>query len=181
MILSIRQYLVSEMGGQISAQSEEGKGSEFSFSIKLGLASQKKVDIDVSTNSDDSTAHVTGKRILIVEDQATNRMIAELILQRNGYEVESVENGQLAVELIGDGTSSFDLILMDIQMPIMDGIEATKLIRKKFTSEELPIVAMTAHAMGEEKQKCEDAGMNAHVSKPVDVNVLLRELNRCLS
>jgi len=121
-----------------------------------------------------------GRRILVVEDQPVNRQIATEILIRNGFVVESVENGKLAVELIKKDASVFDAILMDIQMPVMDGHEATRLIRQIADKDQLPIIAMTAHALEEERQKCRVVGMNAHISKPVDVALMLAELSKCL-
>lgn len=121
-----------------------------------------------------------GRRILLVEDQPVNRQIATEILIRNGFVVESVENGKLAVKLIKQDLSAFDAILMDIQMPVMDGYEATRLIREMADKDKLPIIAMTAHALEEERQKCGEAGMNAHISKPVDVVLMLAELSKCL-
>lgn len=121
-----------------------------------------------------------GRRILLVEDQQVNCQIATEILIRNGFVVESVENGKLAVDLIKQDLSAFDAILMDIQMPVMDGFQATRLIREMADKEKLPIIAMTAHALEEERQKCRDAGMNAHISKPVDVALMLAEICKCL-
>ncbi|MFK5948288.1 MAG: response regulator [Methylococcales bacterium] len=121
-----------------------------------------------------------GKRILIVDDQPVNRHITTEILIRNGFTVESVENGKLAVELIKQNLSTFDAVLMDIQMPIMDGYEATRLIRKILNKDQLPIIAMTAHALDIERQKCRSAGMNSHISKPVDVAIMLAELSQYL-
>ncbi|MBT6703221.1 MAG: response regulator [Gammaproteobacteria bacterium] len=128
------------------------------------------------------SAHIDGggRRILIVEDQPTNRLIAVEILVRNGFTVESVENGELAVKLIKKDPSVFDCILMDLQMPVMDGYDATLKIRQFVSKEDLPIIAMTAHAFEDEKQKCFDAGMNAHISKPIDIGHLLAELSQWL-
>ncbi len=117
-----------------------------------------------------------GRRILIVEDQPTNRLIAEEILRHNGFLVESVENGQLAVECFEQGPAGFDAVLMDLQMPVMDGYEATRRIREIPAGKQIPILAMTAHALEEERNRCLRVGMNAHLSKPFDVDALLSEL-----
>ena len=121
------------------------------------------------------------RRILIVEDQPVNRQIATEILIRNGFVVESVENGQLAVDLIKQNLTAFDAILMDIQMPVMDGYEATRQIRALLDKDSLPIIAMTAHALEEEREKCRLIGMNAHISKPIDVTLMLLALSDCLA
>ncbi len=128
------------------------------------------------------SAHIDGdgRRILIVEDQPTNRLITAEILVRNGFTVESVENGELAVASIKNDPSAFDCILMDLQMPVMDGYDATLKIRQFISKKDLPIIAMTAHAFEDEKQKCFDAGMNAHISKPIDIGHLLSELSQWL-
>ncbi len=122
-----------------------------------------------------------GKRILLVEDQVTNRQIAKEILTHNGFHVEAVENGQQAVDLVRRDSTAYDAVLMDIQMPDIDGYEATRLIRKIVDKEHLPIIALTAHAIEEERRKCLLSGMNSHISKPIDVNQLLSELCRCLA
>ncbi len=117
-----------------------------------------------------------GRRVLIADDQPTNREIAAEILRRNGFVVESVENGRLAVEWFERDPYAFDAVLMDLQMPVMGGYEATGRIRRIAGCAKLPIIAMTAHALEEERRKCLEAGMNAHVSKPVDVDLLLLTL-----
>ncbi|MCP4042098.1 MAG: response regulator, partial [Gammaproteobacteria bacterium] len=121
-----------------------------------------------------------GRRILLVEDQPINSQIAAEILERNGFVVEPVENGQLAVELIAGDPGAFDAVLMDLQMPVMDGFEATRCIRGLPGGADLPIIAMTAHALERERDKCEETGMNSHISKPVGVDLLLSELSRWL-
>ncbi|MDM8545069.1 PAS domain S-box protein [Candidatus Venteria ishoeyi] len=122
-----------------------------------------------------STGH-----ILVVEDQPINRQIASEILEHNGFTVETTENGKLAVQRLQRDPKSINLILMDVQMPVMDGYEATRRIRHLPGCAEIPIIAMTAHAIREEREKCHEAGMNSHVSKPVDVNQLLTELTHWL-
>ena len=122
-----------------------------------------------------------GKCILIVEDQIINSQIVTEILIYNGFIVEAVVNGQLAVARIKQKPMLFDAVLMDIQMPVMDGYEATRLIRQFKTKQALPIIAMTAHALDVERKKCQQAGMNAHISKPVDVEIMLSTLIELLN
>ncbi|MDM8545073.1 response regulator [Candidatus Venteria ishoeyi] len=121
-----------------------------------------------------------GRHILIAEDHPTNRIIAEEILQQNGFKVTLVENGQQAVECIEANPSTYAAVLMDLQMPVMDGYEAVRHIRRQIDASELPIIAMTAHTLEEEQEKCRQVGMNAHVAKPVDVDKLLIELSKQL-
>ena len=124
-----------------------------------------------------------GKRLLLVEDNELNREIAEEILEDAGFIVESVEDGSYAVEVMaGPEAGRFDAVLMDIQMPIMDGCEASRRIRSLENEEiaGIPIIAMTANAFEEDRQMAFAAGMNAHVAKPVDVNVLMETLAELL-
>ncbi|MDO8604963.1 MAG: response regulator [Phaeospirillum sp.] len=114
-----------------------------------------------------------GKRVLLVEDQPFNREIATALLQKQGIEVEIAVNGREAVErVLAVDPGYFDLVLMDVQMPEMDGKQATRLIRETFSAEQLPIIAMTAHVLGEEREACLQSGMNDHIAKPVDVKKL---------
>lgn len=110
------------------------------------------------------------KRILVVEDDEVNLMIAELILGREGYEVEKVNNGEEAIEILK--VHSFDMILMDIEMPIMDGLEATSVIRKMEGGQNIPIIALTAHSMPEKIEEFRNAGMDSHITKPIDQDKL---------
>lgn len=108
----------------------------------------------------------TGRRILVVEDDEVNLMIAEHILGRAGYEVSTVNNGEEAIEIVN--RESFDLILMDIEMPIMDGIEATPRLREIPNGNGVPIIALTAHSMPEKLEEFKTAGMNDYIIKPFD-------------
>ncbi len=117
-----------------------------------------------------------GRSILIVEDQQINRQIAVEVLNRSGFNTESVEDGLQAVELIKRDPGAFEAVLMDLQMPVMDGYEATRRIRQLPGGSKIRIIAMTAHALAKERTKCLEAGMDSHLSKPIDVDVLLAEL-----
>ncbi|WCT78589.1 hybrid sensor histidine kinase/response regulator [Novosphingobium humi] len=124
--------------------------------------------------------HLRGLRILVAEDNQINREIAIELLTDAGLQVEVAENGSIALDCIRDAAEPFDAILMDVQMPEMDGIEATVRIRQTFPPERLPIIAMTAHAYEAERQRCFDAGMNDHIAKPVDPALLVSKLDRWL-
>ncbi|MCX5578841.1 response regulator [Kaistia terrae] len=119
-----------------------------------------------------------GSRILLVEDNEINREVAFEILSDGGLIVELAENGRIACEMVLDSSQTYDAVLMDVQMPEMDGIEATKRIRLTIAADRLPIIAMTAHAYEQERQNCLQAGMNDHVAKPVDPELLMRTLDR---
>ncbi|MET0249932.1 MAG: response regulator [Sphingobium sp.] len=121
-----------------------------------------------------------GLRVLLVEDNEINREIALELLGDAGLSVEWAENGRIACDLVQEKGDAYAAVLMDVQMPEMDGITATRIIRESFDADRLPIIAMTAHAYAEEKQRCHDAGMNDHVAKPVDPMVLMQTLDRWL-
>ena len=127
----------------------------------------------------DSEPGFAGKRLLLVEDNMVNLQIAEMILTHAGFAVETAENGQLAVNMVsGSEPGDYSAILMDIQMPVMDGYEATRTIRalKKRELAEIPIVALTANTFREDVEAAREAGMVAHLAKPVDVQELLSTL-----
>lgn len=121
---------------------------------------------------------LAGSHVLVAEDNAINQQIVEHLLQRLGVTVEFAANGREAVDAIVADYTRFDAVIMDVQMPVMDGLEATRLIRRHVDATQLPIIAMTAHAMEQERQLCLDAGMNDHLTKPVDPKTLTRTLGR---
>lgn len=121
-----------------------------------------------------------GLRVLLVEDNEINREIATELLTDSGLRIDTAENGRIACDRVAEHGSGYAAVLMDVQMPEMDGIEATEVIRRQWTSDSLPIIAMTAHAYEEERQRCFAAGMNDHVAKPVDPLALVRTLDRWL-
>ena len=129
-----------------------------------------------------SYAALRGIRVLLVEDNVINQQIAVEILSAEGIEVNVLPNGREAVDHLLDqsGARHYDAVFMDLQMPVMDGYEATRAIRTQIPGDQLPIIAMTAHAMREEKERCIEAGMNEHVAKPIDPDVMLTTLGLCL-
>lgn len=124
---------------------------------------------------------ISGAKILVVEDHKLNQQVTKGILERAGCLAMIAENGKEAVSLLIDGDASYDAVLMDLQMPVMDGYEATERIRQNVKYQELPIIAMTAHAMPGEIKKCMDKGMDAHISKPIDVDELYITLAQFIS
>ena len=182
--MSITKSIVDMMGGKILVNSEKGVGTEFIINLKLKIMEEAQ---QIQENSAEGTPVVTEvdfskKRLLLVEDMEINREIALMILSSLGFMVETAENGREALEKVAASSPGyFDAVLMDIQMPVMDGYEAAREIRKLDGSlSQVPIIAMTANAFSEDVKKAEDAGMNGHVAKPIDVKVLTDTLRKIL-
>jgi signal transduction histidine kinase/ActR/RegA family two-component response regulator len=164
--LTISARLVELMGGQIGVESEVGKGSTFFFTVRLAPArSQANVSVEVHALA----AALNSLRILLAEDNLVNQKLASELLKRDGHSIVVVGDGRAAVTAVRD--QAFDLVLMDVQMPAMDGLEATAEIRatEKETGKHLPIVAMTASAMHGDQEKCLEAGMDDYLTKPIDI------------
>ena len=173
--LAICRELVCAMGGDIGVDSEEGRGSTFWFTLPLLLAAPAEPAVEEAPESVDQPL-----RILAAEDNATNRFVLKAILGQKELEAHFVENGREAVEAVE--AADFDLILMDLHMPEMDGLSATQAIRALGGSKgSIPIVAVTAEAMPEQVRKCLAAGMDAHVPKPIRPDVLYGVMEEVLS
>ena len=172
--LSISKALVELMGGTISVQSTPGAGSVFSFYVILQIPSAEDVAATV-THSTGETLNLEDKKLLLVEDNEINQEIAVALLENMGASVDVASNGVEGVQLFMQ--KDYDVILMDIRMPEMDGYTATASIRGSGKHDSaVPIIAMTANAMAEDRKACTDAGMNGHISKPIAVKQLAREL-----
>ncbi|MCM2265630.1 MAG: PAS domain S-box protein [Desulfuromonadales bacterium] len=183
--LVISKQIVELMGGAITFTSIEGKGSTFSFTIPLGEAEMEQGASSAAGQTAPGgdiprAAEMTKPRLLIAEDEPTIRQVLGLMFQRSNYEIDFAENGQKAVELWETG--KFDLILMDVQMPRMNGFEATGAIREKERARggHIPIVAMTANALKGYEESCLAAGMDAYISKPIDLKESLRMIEENL-
>lgn len=170
--LAISKRLVELMGGTIGVESYIGRGSEFWFTLPFSTqieAKESEVKGDMSHSPDVAAfSRKKSAHILIVEDNATNRKLAEALLKKNGHTTESVGDGREAITMLCD--KRFDVVLMDIQMPHMDGFEATRVIRdpnSDVLNHDVPIIAMTAHAMKGDMEKCFSAGMDAYLTKPI--------------
>lgn len=176
--LAIVKKLTEALGGKIECKSESGKGSEFIIDFCFEIYEKNKTIQNYTFDLE--KCDFTGKKILLVEDNELNREISKELLCSEGIIVTEAENGLEALNIIKKSKEGdFDLILMDVQMPIMDGYSATKEIRKlSGFCEKLPIIAMTANAFDEDKQKSLNAGMNAHLAKPVKVSTLFETIAR---
>lgn len=183
--LAITRQLVALMGGEMGVDSAEGRGSLFWFTVCLGK--QVWEDADASCPEDDHVCrHMVGffrdrgLRVLVVEDNLTNQVVATGLLRKMGFHVETAENGKEALSALGRGT--YDLVLMDVQMPLMDGLETTRAIRRGQGGRNplVPILAMTSHAMQGDREKCLEAGMDDYLSKPVEPELLFRMLEKWL-
>ena len=183
--LAISKALVQKMGGTISVRSAPGAGSAFTFSVRLGLPAPRAIERATGTPADASTVamndRLAGRTVLVAEDNTINRQIMDRLLRRLGIAVKFAVDGREAVDAVLAPGAHFDAVIMDVQMPVMDGLEATRLIRRHATAAELPIIAMTAHALEEERLLCLAAGMNDHLTKPVDPKNLTRALDLWIS
>lgn len=181
--LAICANLVTAMGGRIWAESQLDNGSQFHFIARFGLAcASADSSVNAALNSTPADASRSASlRILLVEDNSINQMIARRMLEKRGHSVTSALNGREALAIIHQ--QSFDLVFMDVQMPEMDGLEATAAVRaqEQLFDRHLPIVAMTAHAMPEDRERCLAAGMDGYLSKPIVPDELDAVLQRCLS
>jgi PAS domain S-box-containing protein len=161
--MSISKQLIELMGGAIKVRSEKNHGTAISFSITFEKGTAEDLE-DKKLNAID-TQVLKGKRLLLVEDNDMNRLLANTILSQYGAEVTEAGNGQVAIEMLRENT--YDLVLMDVQMPVKDGIEATKYIRANIDAG-IPIIALTANAYKKEEDRCLQAGMNDFISKPFE-------------
>ena len=170
--MPIAKSLVEKMGGTIEFTSQEGVGSQFVMRIPFKIDQEHKNE----RAKESVSVSIEGLHVLLVEDNELNMEIARFIIENEGARVICATNGKEAVDIYKNAPESFDIILMDIMMPEMDGLQATQVIRS--FDHDIPIVAMTANAFAEDKIKAKKAGMNAHVSKPLDKDKLIQVISK---
>ena len=182
--LAISYNLVELMGGKLMVQSKEMVGSTFYFEIAFKKVNEQTQDVDRSAvTMEDGSIDFKGKRVLLVEDNEINIEIAQVMLEGMGFAVEKAYNGKEGLDLFEQSAPGYyDAILMDIRMPVMDGLEATRAIRVLARSDArlVPIIAMSANAFDEDMRKSIESGMNGHMAKPVDFDKLSKMLAEIL-
>jgi CheY-like chemotaxis protein len=172
--LTICRRIIMTMGGALAIESEPGRGSTFRATVSLPVASLNDIRSPAVSARIRRSAH--DLRILLAEDNPVNQRVAGALLAKMGHHVRVAENGARAVEAVQNG--EYDLVLMDCEMPEMDGYDATRAIRKLGSRGTLPIVAMTAYAMPEDRQRCLDAGMTDYLTKPISTERLAELIDR---
>lgn len=175
--MAITKRFVDMMGGSITVESRLQEGSKFTMELSLDIDQQAAVATEAT---EEAELHLDGMRVMLVEDNEINMEIAQFMLEDVGITVTCVENGQLALELFqSHEAGSFDVILMDIMMPVMNGLDAARAIRglDRPDAKTIPIVAMTANAYDEDVHRAHEAGMNGHLAKPIDTELLYRTLS----
>ena len=176
--MAIAKKLIEKMGGTITFESEEGVGTTFVIRVPFRIDTDRSDRVETGEKQE---ASIRGMHILLAEDNELNMEIAEFMLQNEGAVVTKAWNGQEAVELFEKSRyGEFDVILMDIMMPVMNGYEATKMIRSldREDAKEVPIIAMTANAFTEDRIRAKEAGMDEHVAKPVDMELLVKIIHK---
>lgn len=180
--MAITKNIVDLMHGTIDVLTEQGKGTEFVVNLRFSLQENPPEDTGEDVGSSEAM-DFSGLKILLVDDLDVNREIATMILAEEGFEVRTAENGKEALDILAAASpGDFDIVLMDVRMPVMNGYEATKEIRRLPTREiaTLPILAMTANALREDVQEALDAGMDGHIAKPIDVQKMFETLAEVL-
>ncbi len=176
--LALSRKIARFMGGELSVQSQVGEGSRFVLMVSLALADENSVFSKEITAQSIYPKNFSGKTILLAEDVEINREIVAAFLSDTNVAIDEAANGLIAVTMFKENPDKYDLILMDIQMPDMDGYEATRQIRQ--LNRNIPIIAMTAHAFREDREKSLAAGMNEHISKPIDGDLIIEKLAQYL-
>ena len=184
--MAITKNIVDMMGGTIEVESQKGVGTEFIIRLELRLQAEAGAANEEGAKQHshaEGVAEFAGKRLLLAEDNELNREIACMLLSKYGFVIDTAENGQEAVDLVAASAPDYyDLVLMDIQMPVMDGHEATRRIRNLKDKElaKVPVVAMTANAFDEDRKAAKECGMNGFISKPIHMQEVVQALRMCL-
>ena len=184
--MAITKSIIDLMGGTIEVITAPDKGTEFVINVRFELQPESEIEkAETDNQSADSGSEIdfTQKKLLLVDDIEVNREIAVMMLTQFGFTVDTATNGQEAVDKIAtSNVGDYDIVLMDIQMPVMDGYEAARTIRALSNPQlaNIPIIAMTANAFSEDIQAAKDAGMNDHIAKPIDVNKMIETIKKIL-
>jgi CheY-like chemotaxis protein/nitrogen-specific signal transduction histidine kinase len=188
--LSISRHIVELMDGMIYVESKPGKGSKFIFTVRMPRVDKDPAALKAENENKEKIIPMiknefAGKKILIAEDIDINREILLSLLEGSGLTIDTAENGKEAFDIYTARENTYDLIFMDMQMPEVDGIEATRRIRSYESviqsAKKVPIIAMTANVFKEDIDKCLDAGRDAHIGNPLDINVIIEKLHKYLS
>ena len=180
--LSIVKDIIELMGGMIELESKENVGSTFTVTVPFKIDHLVENN-DLQKDSCSQSMELSGKRVLLVEDNAINMEIAHAILEEEHLNITEAKNGKEALEIFQNSKlNEYDVIIMDVMMPVMDGPEATKAIRmlEREDAERIPIIAMTANAFEEDRKACLDAGMDEHIGKPIDIPLLKRTITKAI-
>jgi signal transduction histidine kinase/CheY-like chemotaxis protein/HPt (histidine-containing phosphotransfer) domain-containing protein len=184
--LAITRKLVEMQGGDIQVETEVGKGSTFTVTLPCELSTpapehHAPVSARAVANSGDAVARAGQARLLLVEDNVVNQKVVLAILRKKGYQIDVANDGREALEKLEQPGAKYHLVLMDVQMPVLDGLEATRAIRRNPEWQRLPIIAMTAHAMNGDRERCLRSGMDAYISKPVQPAHLVATIEKYLA
>jgi signal transduction histidine kinase/CheY-like chemotaxis protein len=179
--LAITKRLVELQGGQIRVESRVGRGSTFTVEIPFEIAPVAAPAVEPRQEQRTAAPSTQQARLLLVEDNAVNQRVVLAMLRKKDYRIDVANNGQEGLEKLERAAEPYNLILMDVQMPILDGLETTRAIRRNAKWNNLPIIAMTAHAMIGDRERCLQAGMNAYVSKPVQQAGLIAVIEQYLA
>lgn len=176
---AINRRIAHLMGGDVGVESEPGIGSTFWFTVRLGTpTSSRVVEPDTDNAEEVIRRDFSGRRVLIVDDEPINLELARMLLEQVGLSVDLAEDGDQAIQSVA--SKDYALILMDVQMPVTDGLSATKAIRNLPGMVDLPILALTGNAFSGDRQRCLATGMNDFVTKPIQPEVLFRTMLRWL-
>jgi signal transduction histidine kinase/DNA-binding response OmpR family regulator len=179
--LAITKRLVELQGGQIRVESRVGRGSTFIVEIPFEAAEAEAPAVEPRRDQPTAVPAAKQPRLLLVEDNAVNQRVVLAMLRKKNYAIEVANNGQEALDKLERAAERYNLVLMDVQMPVLDGLETTRAIRRNKSWDYLPIIAMTAHAMIGDRERCLQAGMNAYISKPVQQAGLIAVIEQYLA